>query len=63
MPYICILVDKNKKIDRSEKLFQNYFLYPAQYWEHKNHKFLIDFLYEYNLDDKIKNIFVSLHRL
>ena len=56
LPYICLLEDKKKITQKSEINFKNYFLYPAQYWEHKNHKFLIDFFDEYNSNDKISSI-------
>ena len=43
-PFIC---NKNKiKISEINHLYRNqknFFLYPAQYWSHKNHEFLIDF--------------------
>ncbi len=56
LPFICRLNYKETNINNTEKKHKNYILYPAQYWEHKNHQFLIDFFDEYNLDDKISNI-------
>ena len=39
-----------------EKYFQNYFFYPAQFWEHKNHLRILDAIYYL----KIKNINFNL---
>ena len=56
VPYICTLKDINNKISSSDQLFKNFLLYPAQYWEHKNHKFLINFFNKFGTIDKLKNI-------
>ena len=55
-PFIC---NKNKiKISEINHLYRNqknFFLYPAQYWSHKNHEFLIDFFEKYKEDKLINN--------
>ena len=57
LPYICSLKDENDtNINKLKVNFKNYILYPAQYWKHKNHKFLIDFFDEYSSYDEISDI-------
>jgi len=52
-PYICSINTENRNIS---SISENYLLYPAQYWEHKNHKYLIKFFEDYQFDKYIKNI-------
>lgn len=55
-PFICY-INKTKisKLDHLYKNQKNFFLYPAQYWSHKNHEFLIDFFEKYKEDKLINN--------
>ena len=55
-PYIC--TKKNVKLSKINAYYRkqkNFFLYPAQYWEHKNHKFLVNFFEKYKDNKLIKN--------
>ena len=52
-PYLC--VDK-KEEDFLNLSFKNYLLYPAQYWEHKNHEYLINFFSDFMNNKFVKNI-------
>ena len=55
LPFLCLL-KKQSFLKKQLVKFENYLLYPAQYWEHKNHKFLIDFFDEYKFDNSINKI-------
>tara|TARA_A100001011_G_C14222345_1_gene804961 strand:- start:16 stop:1146 length:1131 start_codon:yes stop_codon:yes gene_type:complete len=52
-PYISLI--KNENVE-TPSVPENYLLYPAQYWEHKNHKYLIKFFEDFRLDLDSKNI-------
>mgnify|MGYP006130232873 FL=1 len=52
IPFLPKLFDKKKKYDLNLEIknkinlknSQKYFFYPAQFWAHKNHRYIVDFL-------------------
>jgi len=60
IPFLPKMIDEKKDYSLNENLKekinlnenQKYFFYPAQFWAHKNHRYIIDFL---NIQSKNKN--------
>ena len=56
-PNVCLanIVSKNVKINFPNKKIKSYMFYPAQYWSHKNHSYIIKSIQKFK-SRKLKNI-------